>query len=128
MKNFIFLVFCLTGCAKHIEQNDQCLSESVDPVIKAEGPDSARVNETIDLFITYRCYNGCGFFKTFEEAKNENTTVINLISSYNDCTICTQDLPLRQTIYKFKSLEKGIHILKFFKIEQTYLIDTIVVY
>lgn len=113
------------GCKK-IKDDSNCLSYSKAPVTKVEGPAIASINQEISLTVSFVCYNGCGQFGNLEEniAGNETTIIIN--AKYEGC-ICTDNLPIRQILYKFKKSLAGTYHLKFYKGENAYLTHTIIV-
>ncbi|MBS3921993.1 MAG: hypothetical protein KGZ37_02445 [Nitrosarchaeum sp.] len=127
--NQIFLYFSiiitLLGCNKKNEDK-ACLSFTKAPVTKVEGANTALVNQEIILTVSFGCYNGCGQFGNFDEASTGNTTTITVNAKYEGC-ICTQDAPIRQTMYKFKKSQTGTFNLKFLQTENTYLTHTIIV-
>ncbi len=123
---FIFsLILTLWGCTKETEDNS-CISFSKAPVTKIEGATAASVNQEIILTLSFTCFNGCGQFGNFEQSMSGNTTTIAVNAKYEGC-VCTQDLPTRQTTYKFKKSQSGTYDLKFFQTENTFLTHTIVV-
>ena len=113
------------NCTKK-ENNSKCLSYEIGPVTNVGGPATGFVNQDIFLLISFGCYNGCGQFGYFEQSFNGNTAIINVIAKYQGC-ICTQDTPIRQTIYKFRAAQPGTYYLKFLKTTGNYLIDTITI-
>lgn len=120
-----FLIFTFGACTQKYE-DDTCISISKAAVIKIEGAGTALVNEEVILTVSFGCSNGCGQFGSFAEAITGNTTTITVNARYAGC-ICTQDAPIRKTLYKFKKSQAGIFDLKFFQTENTYLTHTIVV-
>ena len=96
------------------------------PVTKIEGATTASVNQELNLTISFICFNGCGQFGNVEETISGNTTTIVVNAKYAGC-ICTQDVPTRTTLYKFKKVQVGTYQLKFLQTENTYLTHTIIV-
>ena len=121
---FFSLLITLFGC--HKNEDSKCLSFSKATVTKIEGANSASVNQEVILTVSFSCYNGCGQFGNFDETITGNTTTITVNAKYEGC-ICTQDLPTRQVIYKFKKSQAGTYDLKFLQTENTYLTHTIIV-
>ena len=122
---FFSLIVTLLGCNKKNE-NSACLSITKAPVTKIEGANTALVNQEILLTVSFGCFNGCGQFLDFNEVITGNATTITVKAKYEGC-ICTQDLPIRQTTYKFKKSQTGTFELKFQQSENTYLSHTIIV-
>ena len=122
---FVFSIILLTSCIKKKEE-DKCLSYAKAPVTKIEGATTASVNQELNLTISFICFNGCGQFGNVEETISGNTTTIVVNAKYAGC-ICTQDVPTRTTLYKFKKSQAGTYELKFFLTENNYLPHIIIV-
>jgi len=122
---FVFSIILLTSCIKKKEE-DKCLSYAKAPVTKIEGATTASVNQELNLTISFICFNGCGQFGNVEETISGNTTTIVVNAKYAGC-ICTQDVPTRTTLYKFKKSQAGTYELKFLQTENNYLTHTIIV-
>ncbi len=118
------LIITLLGCNKI--PGGRCLSFAKAPVTKIEGANAALVNQEIILTVFFSANNGCGQFGNFDEATSGNTTTIIVNAKYEGC-ICTEDLPIRQTIYKFKKSQSGTFDLKFLQTDNIYLTHTIIV-
>ena len=56
--------------------------------------------------------NGCGEFGRFIESGNGLTKSIEIEAKYEGL-ICTQDLPIRQTIYEFTPNSSGVYVFRF---------------
>ena len=121
----LFSIITLLGCTKKNDQT-KCIGFTKAPVTKIEGSNVALVNQEIDLTISFQCYDGCGQFGNFINAITGNETIITVNAKYEGC-ICTQDFPIRSTIYKIKKSQKGTFNLRFFQTENTFLTHTIVV-
>ena len=123
---FFSLIITLLSCNKKNEDNSTCLSFTKAPVTKIEGANSALVNQEVILTVSFGCFNGCGRFGNFDEVITGNATTITVNAKYEGC-ICTQDIPIRQTTYKFKKSQTGTFDLKFLQTENTYFTHTIIV-
>lgn len=122
---FSLIVLSILGCNK--KQEDRlCLSFNKAPVTKIVGANTASVGQEIILTVSFICNNGCGQFSNFEESTSGNTTNITVNAKYEGC-VCTQDLPVRETGYKFKRSQAGTYDLKFLQNENNYLNHTIIV-
>ena len=122
---FICSIILLTSCAKK-QEDEKCISTDKAPVTKIEGATTASANQEVNLTISFTCFNGCGQFGNVEETIAGNTTTIIVNAKYTGC-ICTQDVPTRTTLYKFKKVQVGTYQLKFLQTENTYLTHTIIV-
>lgn len=121
---FFFLIITLFGCDK--TPDEKCVSFAKAPVTRIDGANAALINQEIILTVSFSCNNGCGQFGNFDEIISGNTSTITVIAKYVGC-ICTQDLPIRQTIYKFKRSQPGTYDLKFLQTDNIYLTHTIIV-
>jgi hypothetical protein len=126
LTGFIFFNAVQVSCNKVPKEDTLCNSLTLAPVTKVEGPKTAAINQTIALTVYFGCFNGCGNFGNYEQTVNGNTTTINVIAKYQGC-ICTQDAPVRQSIYNFSAPQTGTYYLKFFQATNTYITDTITV-
>jgi len=130
-KDFIFLsglffsILVSLNCNKKYN-NSTCLSYRAGTVTKVDGPNTGSINQEIFLLVSFSCTSDCGDFGYFEQSANGNTTTINVIAKYEGC-LCTQNIPTRQTTYKFNATQTGTYYLKFFKTTGNYLIDTITI-
>lgn len=122
---FTFLLIFLVSCKKDNEP-DNCISFTTAPVVSVTGPNTATVNEEIDIIVNYGIINGCGGFSNIDEVITGNTTTIKVNAKYEGC-VCTQVASTFSTIYKFKKLVAGSYDLKFLLADNTYLTHTIVV-
>lgn len=123
---FVSLIITLMACNKKHGDKSTCLSFIKAPVTKIEGANTALVDQEIMLTVSFGCFNGCGQFGNFAETITGNATTILVNAKYEGC-ICTQDAPIRQTVYKFKRSYPGTFELKFLQTENTYLAHTIIV-
>ena len=94
-------------------------------VIEVNGPNTAMVNQELDIIASFGVSNGCGRFDKFEETISGNTIALVLNAKYEGC-LCTQIAPVLSAIYKFKKSQKGTYILKFWQ-GDSYVDHTIVI-
>jgi hypothetical protein len=127
-KNIVILfsfALLLISCKKN-KENSNCLSYTNAAVTNIAGPNTAFVNQEIVLTISFQCTNGCGQFGSFEETSLGNNINVTVKAKYEGC-ICTQDIPIRTTQYKFKKSQSGSFQLRFLQSNNSYLSHTIVV-
>ncbi len=122
---FFSLALLLVSCKKN-KENSNCLSYTNAAVTNIAGPNTAFVNQEIVLTISFQCTNGCGQFGSFEETSLGNNINVTVKAKYEGC-ICTQDIPIRTTQYKFKKSQSGSFELRFLQSNNSYLSHTIVV-
>jgi hypothetical protein len=69
-------------------------------VTSVNSPSTGSVSETINIEVSFQVFNGCGGFGKFIETQFNNTKNIEVEAIYQGC-ICTDDMPIRTTNYKF---------------------------
>ncbi len=118
----LYYTICINaGCKK---REDSCISYIQASVSKIESPSQGNINQDIDLTVYFGCSNGCGQFGSFSETSSDFERTIIVTAKYEGC-ICTQDVPTRKTIYKFKTSQPGVYYLKFWQQNNVYLVDTL---
>jgi exosortase/archaeosortase len=108
---FSFLFFTLLSCSSNDDAIDNCLE------YKTAGIETVTEKPNTDAFtypfdVGFRVINGCGAFDSFVENTVGSVTIIEVIALYNGC-ICTQDAPLRETVYTFTANAAGTYTLNF---------------
>ena len=121
----IFSSYFVFGCSKTRDGNN-CINYSDLPVTNVAGPNSGLVNQDIAVTLTFGISNGCGEFDHLEKNVMGNTTSINVAGKYTGCT-CTLVYKEEQTVYNFKATSAGTYYLKFFKENNSAIMDTIIV-
>jgi hypothetical protein len=124
---FICLIFGsgLISCKK-IQTPNNCSYLEKAPVLAIEGATTAQVGQEISLRLSFTCNNGCGEFDHFKTVSNGNSRTITVNARYTGC-VCTQDLPTRVAVYKFKALQTGRYDLYFLQTGTAVLSHSIVV-
>lgn len=100
------------GCDLDQEKEGECISNKIEYVTSVNSPSTGSVNETITIEVSFQVFNGCGGFGKFIENQNNTTKNIEIEAKYQGC-ICTQDLPIRTTNYKFIPTRTGNYKLNF---------------
>ncbi|MFI2742756.1 hypothetical protein ACG2LH_08455 [Zhouia sp. PK063] len=108
---FIFICTLVSSCDSD-DKNDECIQNEIGYVTTLTAPSSGSVNETINIEVNFRVFNGCGKFGKFMETENGNTRTIEVEAKYEGCN-CTQDAPIRTTNYEFVANSPGNYTLKF---------------
>lgn len=114
----------LSSCSDD-DSDDNCISFSeaaVDAVEPIENADAAGFLYKVYFYVG----NGCGNFGSFEETVDGNTRTIKVIAKYEGC-VCTEDIPLRDTVYSFNPTAPGTYTLKFVQEDNTFITETVVV-
>jgi hypothetical protein len=102
----------LFSCSIDQKNEGECVSNKTEYVTSVNSPSKVSVNETINIEVSFQVFNGCGRFGKFIETQNNNTKNIEVEAKYEGC-ICTQDLPIRATNYKFIPNRIGNYELNF---------------
>ncbi len=104
------LLFVIFSCSKETENN--CVENRIAYVSSINSATTGKVNENINIEVSFGVNNGCGNFGKFIETQNGNTKTIEVEARYEGC-VCTLDAPTRKTNYVFKTQNSGNYILKF---------------
>jgi hypothetical protein len=117
----IFLFSCRT------ENPSDCLSYVPTPVSQVSMPDSAFVNQPININIHYNANNGCGNFNNFNVNTISDTIVISPIVKYEGC-VCTMIFQNLQTTYLYSSSNLGYMYFKFPQSGSSFLMDSVYIH
>ena len=118
-----FLLLFLFSCNSNDDSSDNCIEfhpgpvETVTPI--------TNIDAAGHLFeVAFRCFNGCGDFGSFEETRQGNVFTIKVIAKYEGC-YCTEDTPLRETVYNFSETNPGTYTLQFKMADENYVTQTV---
>ena len=110
------------GCTSNSDSLDCTQYEPARVVAVAEVQNADSVGFLFD--VDFQVNNGCGQFFIFEENTVGNETTISVIAKYEGC-VCTDDLPLRETVYSFLPIAAGTYVLKFKMEGENYITKTV---
>lgn len=105
------LLIVIFSCSKEEPENN-CVENKIAYVSSINSPSTGKVNENINIEVSFGVNNGCGNFGKFIETQNGNTKTIEVEARYEGC-VCTLDAPTRKKNYVFKTQNSGNYILKF---------------
>lgn len=105
---FLLVIF---SCSNE-EQKNNCIENKIAYVTSLNSPLTGKVNENINIEVSFGVNNGCGNFGKFIETGSGNTKTIEVEARYEGC-VCTMDAPTRKTNYVFKTQNSGNYIFKF---------------
>ena len=116
-KNIILLISIVIfgivmSCNDDNNEEDECITNKIEYVTSVNSPNTVTINDTVNIEVNFRVFNGCGRFGKFIESENGNIRNIEVEAKYEGC-ICTQDAPIRTVNYEFKSTNSGNYELKF---------------
>lgn len=94
------------------------------PVETIKSPTTASLGQEIEVEVNFRVFNGCGQFSEFTQVVSGTTRTIEVQAVYKG-EICTMDIPLRTTTYRFTPEEKGQYTLRFHAGEDQYKVAQI---
>lgn len=118
-------ILTLFSCSND-DEKEECVEYNKEFVTEVSGPSSANVNETVSFEVKFGVHNGCGGFDEFIESGTEFNKIIQVKAIYKGC-ICTQNAPIRTTIYKFIPSKPGNYTLNFRKSNDDFIVKKITV-
>ena len=120
-----FLALLLFSCSLKNQPEPTCtdyLSAPIETVVAKENADASKF-----LFdVAFRVTDGCGNFGSFAETTEGNETTIEVIAKYEGC-FCTEDTPLRETVYVFNENTPGTYTLKFKMSDDNYVTQMVTI-
>lgn len=108
----VFMSLIGQGCDQVDESNEQCIKHNNEFVTSVDAPETANINDPVNIQVDFRVHNGCGQFKRFMETINAKQRTIEVEAVYEGC-MCTQDLPIRTATYQFVPDSPGNYELRF---------------
>jgi hypothetical protein len=131
MKKVFFLAFglltlALSSC--YLGGSNECKSQYVGVATTAvTGPETAAVNETVTLQVTFSVSNSCGEFQLFHNEQGEpNETIVTVNAQYDGCSCDNTAVSMTQP-YTFKAIAPGTYIIRFRKSNTEFITKQIVV-
>lgn len=120
------LFVSLSSC--DIGGSNDCTSQYVGVGTTAvTGPETAAVNETITLQVSFSVTSNCGEFQLFHADQGEpNETIITVNAKYDGCN-CDKTAVTLTAPYSFKAVAPGTYLLRFKKDNTTFIDKQIVV-
>jgi hypothetical protein len=109
------------------ENDTDCLSYVSSPVTQVSMPDSAFVNQPININIHYNASNGCGNFNNFNVNTISDTTVISPVVKYEGC-VCTMIFQNLQSTYLYSASNLGYVYFKFPQSGSSFLMDSVYIH
>lgn len=120
----ISLIF-LESCSDDDEEN--CIDfEEVANVTAVEAPETATVNEPVDVSVDFSVDNSCGEFANFDESLSGTTRTIEVEAVYEGCA-CAEVITPREVTYTFIPEQAGEHTLRFRSGTDEFIEETIMV-
>ena len=113
-KNIFILILSIVffiGCSED-EESDCINYEELSGVTNVEAPETATVNEAVDVNVTFQVQNACGEFAAFDETISGTTRTIGVDAVYEGCA-CAEVITSRTETYTFTPGTTGQHVLRF---------------
>jgi hypothetical protein len=123
----LFVLFMIFLFSCRTENPSDCLSYVPTPVSQVSMPDSAFVNQPININIHYNANNGCGNFNNFNVNTISDTIVISPVVKYEGC-VCTMIFQNLQTTYLYSSSNLGYMYFKFPQSGSSFLMDSVYIH
>lgn len=123
----LFVLFMINLFSCRTENDTDCLSYISSPVTQVSMPDSAFVNQPININIHYNANNGCGNFNNFNVNTISDTIVISPIVKYQGC-VCTMIFQNLQSTYLYSASNLGYVYFKFPQSETSFLMDSVYIH
>ncbi len=106
----LFLLILISGC---VLEEEKCYELIPTDAYSAEGPDSAGVNETVIISVSFPCWNGCGHYGTFDMIdETSNSKTIQVKAEYTGC-VCTMVASTQIAEYYFNETIPGNYVINF---------------
>ena len=122
---FVLFMIILFSCRN--ENPSDCLSYVSSPVTQVSMPDSAFVNQPININIDYNANNGCGNFNNFNVNSISDTIVISPVVKYEGC-VCTMIFQNLQSTYLYSASNLGYVYFKFPQSGSSFLMDSVYIH
>lgn len=115
--NFLTLLFVFFLALSCDEEEKEPLeyTESMSRIVETGLPESAELNKKISFIVRHQVNNGCGLYSRHETLINGREVTVTFFAKYplDPVTVCTDDLPIRSTYYKFTPTLTGLYTFRF---------------
>lgn len=108
----LLLSFIIFMSCSDDDDNDCITYEEIANVTDVQAPETATVNETVDVTVTFQVKNSCGEFARFDETVSGMTRTVAVEALYEGCN-CAQVITSRTETYTFTITTAGEHLLRF---------------
>lgn len=107
----IFPFLLSTSCSQK-DDGEDCGRIETEYVTAVSAPDTAGVNETVNIDVEFSVDNSCGEFNRFIETGSETSRTIEVEAVYKGCACFLAIQPTNVT-YEFRPEEAGEYELRF---------------
>lgn len=130
LKSVLVVLFLATTFISCNNDDDNATTKPILKVAFAtevKGPEKGKVNEDVNIEVSYNIENPCGKFDKFTETTIGTEKGFQIQTKY-ESDVCILMVPeLQTTVYKFKSANKGTFNLKFKKSETEFITKTVII-
>ncbi|TBW27896.1 hypothetical protein [Gramella sp. KN1008] len=109
---FIALFVLMNVSCNEDDVETDCITGEVALIDKVEAPETAMVNETVSIDVTFLIKNTCGSFTDFKESSTEEGKIIEVLVAYFGCN-CAQAIKKDTRTYEFTPRSAGVYQLNF---------------
>lgn len=128
IKMIFFLLlfsFALISCSDDDDQTE-CISFETENVTSVDAPETAMVDETVDIEVDFTVSNSCGEFSRFLETGSATTRQIVVEAIYEGCA-CNEVIETITAVYTFTPEEPGEYEMNFASGENDFITANITV-
>ncbi len=104
------LVFAFLSCSE--DTAGDCLRIESEQVIAVDAPETGKVNEQVQMQVSFNVRNGCGNFEKFAESGSDLSRTVEAIARYEGC-VCAQYIKNITVNYTFTPQAPGDYEFKF---------------
>lgn len=103
------------------DDNSKCKETETAYIFEVDAPETAKVNETVQLKAKITLVSSCGSFKQFVTSGDGKELTISAEAIYDTCSTCLYYMPSPIEDYSFTPTTTGEYILRFRSGQDEYL-------
>lgn len=114
------LIFSVLISCSEDDQYKDCMSMKMVPVKEINAPETAVVNQPVEIEVTCTFYSSCGSFSKFVVSGPEKSRTVLVEAKYEGC-ICAALIKEETKTYEFIPTETGTYTLEFQNTSDTFI-------
>lgn len=131
-KGFIFIfaiILCFTvySCSEEEDDVPPCNTEAIFSITEVSVPETAKINESITVIITYYKPNPCYTFEDLDMQFGERELTLKVLGTFDCEQICTQNVVQENFTHTLQVGTAGEYTLRFYVSEDEYITKTITI-
>lgn len=131
-KNLIFIfaiIVCFTvySCSEEDDDVPPCNTEAVFSITEVSVPETAKINESTTVIITYYKPNPCYTFEDLDMQFGERELTLKVLGTLDCEKICTQNVVQENFTHTLQVGTAGEYTLRFYVSEDEYITKTITI-